>query len=79
MVRQILAALDTTTITRMSISSSALWTISTGVGMIIGVLTFGKFMDRFGSKRAFGIFLLASACAMFLMLLYNWSCRGINR
>ncbi|MFJ6211083.1 MFS transporter [Lysinibacillus sp. NPDC092081] len=50
----------------LSVSSSALWTISTAVGMIIGMLTFGRFMDRFGAKRAFGFFLLASACAVFL-------------
>ncbi|MFF6017489.1 MFS transporter [Lysinibacillus fusiformis] len=50
----------------LSVSSSALWTISTAVGMIIGMLTFGRFMDRFGAKRAFAIFLLASACAVFL-------------
>lgn len=50
----------------LSVSSSALWTISTAVGMIIGMLVFGRFMDRFGAKRAFGIFLLASACAVFL-------------
>lgn len=49
----------------LSVSSSALWTISTAVGMIIGMLTFGRFMDRFGAKRSFGIFLLASACAVF--------------
>ena len=40
----------------LSVSSSALWTISTAVGMIIGMLTFGRFMDRFGAKRTFGIF-----------------------
>lgn len=50
----------------LSVSSSALWTISTAVGMIIGMLTFGRFMDRFGAKRSFGIFLVASACAVFL-------------
>ncbi|MEK5233376.1 MFS transporter [Lysinibacillus sp. FSL K6-0232] len=50
----------------LSVSSSALWTISTAVGMIIGMLTFGRFMDKFGAKRAFGVFLLASACAVFL-------------
>lgn len=50
----------------LSVSSSALWTISTAVGMIIGMLTFGQFMDKFGAKRTFGIFLLASACAVFL-------------
>lgn len=50
----------------LSVSGSALWTISTAVGMIIGMLTFGQFLDRFGTKRAFGIFLLASACAVFV-------------
>ncbi|KMN38138.1 MFS transporter [Lysinibacillus sp. LK3] len=49
----------------LSVSSSALWTISTAVGMIIGMLTFGRFMDRFGAKRTFGIFLVASSCAVF--------------
>lgn len=50
----------------LSVSSSALWTISTAVGMIIGMLTFGQFMDRFGAKWSYGIFLLASASAVFL-------------
>ncbi|MGE8207489.1 MFS transporter [Heyndrickxia sp. NPDC080065] len=50
----------------LSVSSSALWTISTAVGMIVGMLTFGQFMDRFGAKVSFGIFLLASASAVFL-------------
>ncbi|WP_153721156.1 MFS transporter [Sporosarcina cascadiensis] len=50
----------------LSVSSSALWTISTAVGMIIGMLTFGIFLDKFGTKRSFGLFLIASACAVFL-------------
>ncbi|UED79844.1 MFS transporter [Lysinibacillus sp. CD3-6] len=50
----------------LSVSSSAIWTISTAVGMIVGMLTFGLFLDRFGAKRAFGVFLIASACAVFL-------------
>jgi MFS family permease len=50
----------------LSVSSSALWTISTAAGMIVGMLTFGQFVDRFGIKRSFGIFLLASAVAVFL-------------
>ncbi|WP_462408559.1 MFS transporter [Neobacillus sp. Marseille-QA0830] len=50
----------------LSVSSSAIWTISTAVGMMIGMLTFGQFMDKLGAKRAYGIFLLASACAVFL-------------
>ncbi|MEH7419490.1 MFS transporter [Neobacillus drentensis] len=50
----------------LSVSNSALWTISTAAGMIAGMLTFGQFMDRFGMKRSYGIFLLASAVAVFL-------------
>ncbi|HEY4600725.1 MAG TPA: MFS transporter, partial [Cerasibacillus sp.] len=50
----------------LSVSSSALWTISTAVGMIIGMLTFGQIMDRLGAKLSYGIFLLASASAVFL-------------
>ncbi|WP_432353034.1 MFS transporter [Sporosarcina sp. A2] len=50
----------------LSVSSSALWTISTAVGMIAGMLVFGQIMDRLGAKKAYGIFLLASAVAVFL-------------
>ena len=50
----------------LSVSGSAIWTISTAVGMIIGMLTFGQFIDRIGIKRSYGIFLLASAAAVFL-------------
>ncbi|WP_422659803.1 MFS transporter [Paenibacillus sp. EC2-1] len=50
----------------LSVSGSAIWTISTAVGMIVGMLTFGLFLDRFGAKRSFGLFLIASACAVFL-------------
>jgi len=50
----------------LSVSSSALWTISTAVGMIAGMLTFGQIIDRIGLKLSYGIFLLASAAAVFL-------------
>ncbi|WP_018661625.1 MFS transporter [Heyndrickxia acidiproducens] len=50
----------------LSVSSSALWTISTAVGMIAGMLAFGQLIDRIGIKLAYGIFLLASATAVFL-------------
>lgn len=50
----------------LSVSNSALWTISTAVGMIAGMLTFGQFIDRFGMKRSFGLYLFASAIAVFL-------------
>ncbi|WP_040209147.1 MFS transporter [Neobacillus jeddahensis] len=50
----------------LSVSGSALWTISTAVGMMAGMLTFGQVMDRFGMKKAYGFFLAASAVAVFL-------------
>ncbi len=50
----------------LSVSSSALWTISTAVGMIAGMLVFGQIMDRLGAKKAYGLFLIASAIAVFL-------------
>ena len=50
----------------LSVSGSALWTISTAVGMIAGMLTFGQIIDRLGMKKAFGIFLFASAGAVYL-------------
>lgn len=50
----------------LSVSSSALWTISTSAGMIAGMLTFGQIIDRLGMKRSYGIFLFASAIAVFL-------------
>ena len=50
----------------LSVSNSALWTISTAVGMIAGMLTFGQFMDRIGIKKSYGIFLAASAVAVYL-------------
>lgn len=49
----------------LSVSSSALWTISTAVGMIAGMLTFGQIIDRFGLKLSYGVFLLVSATAVF--------------
>lgn len=50
----------------LSVSGSALWTISTALGMIGGMLTFGRIMDKFGAKRSYGMFLLASSIAVFL-------------
>lgn len=49
----------------LSISGSSLWMIATIVGMSIGMMTFGKILDFFGPRRAFGIFLLASALSVF--------------
>jgi len=50
----------------LSVSGSALWTISTIVGMAIGMLVFGVIMDKIGTKVSFGAFLICSAVAVFL-------------
>jgi MFS family permease len=50
----------------LSVSGSSLWMISTIIGMCLGMLLFGQIMDRLGAKLSFGIFLLASACAVYL-------------
>lgn len=53
----------------LSVSGSSIWMIATIVGMSIGMMTFGNILDFFGPRRAFGIFLLASACAVFSITL----------
>ena len=56
----------------LSISGSSLWMIATIIGMSIGMMTFGKILDYFGPRRAFGIFLLASALSVFgITLAFN--------
>ena len=58
----------------LTISGSALWTISTIVGMCLGMLLFGRFMDSLGAKKSYGIFLLCSAVSV---LLYAYANSGI--
>ena len=58
----------------LTISCSALWTISTIVGMCLGMLLFGRFMDSLGAKKSYGIFLLCSAVSV---LLYAYANSGI--
>ncbi|MTV82073.1 MFS transporter [Secundilactobacillus folii] len=53
----------------LSVSGSSIWMIATIVGMSIGMLTFGNILDYFGPRRAFGIFLIASALAVFSITL----------
>lgn len=50
----------------VKVSGSSIWMIATILGMILGMLLFGQFMDRIGPKFAYGTFLLASAAAVFL-------------
>lgn len=56
----------------LSVSGSSVWMIATIVGMSIGMMTFGSILDYFGPRRAFGIFLIASAIAVFgITLAFN--------
>lgn len=53
----------------LNVSGSSLWMIATILGMSLGMLTFGSILDFFGPRRAFGIFLLASAAMVFTITL----------
>ncbi|MEL0538356.1 MFS transporter [Staphylococcus debuckii] len=50
----------------LSVSNSSLWTISTIIGMSLGMLCFGQILDKFGAKVSYSIFLIASAASVFL-------------
>ncbi|CAL27527.1 MFS transporter [Staphylococcus carnosus] len=50
----------------LSVSNSSLWTISTIIGMSLGMLCFGQILDKFGAKISYSIFLIASAASVFL-------------
>ena len=59
----------------LSVSGSSLWTVSTIVGMSLGMLTFGIIMDKLGPRTAFTLFLICSALSVFLLVLARsqWS------
>lgn len=42
------------------------WTISTTIGMILGILMFGWFCDKFGRRPSYIVFLLVSAIAIWI-------------
>lgn len=50
----------------LSVSGSSLWMISTIVGMSIGMLCFGKLLDKFGSKITYSLFLISAAASISL-------------
>lgn len=52
----------------LSVSKSSIWMIATIVGMSCGMVVFGYIMDKFGVKVAFSIFLIGSACVLFVIL-----------
>lgn len=53
----------------LNVSGSSLWMIATIIGMSLGMMTFGSILDYFGPRRAFGIFLIASAAMVFTITL----------
>ncbi|WDF82311.1 MFS transporter [Lacticaseibacillus pabuli] len=55
----------------LSVSGSSVWMITTIIGMSLGMMTFGTILDKFGPRRAFGIFLLASALSVFGIAMVN--------
>lgn len=50
----------------LSVTGSSIWMISTIIGMSLGMLLFGRIMDKFGAKISYAIFLAASAISVFL-------------
>lgn len=53
----------------LNVSGSSLWMIATILGMSLGMMTFGSILDFFGPRRAFGIFLVASAAMVYTITL----------
>ncbi|WP_226799658.1 MFS transporter [Carnobacterium mobile] len=52
----------------LSVSDSSIWMISTIIGMSIGMLLFGRILDKLGARTAYALFLLASAASVFLFV-----------
>ncbi|MFD1454942.1 MFS transporter [Levilactobacillus lanxiensis] len=55
----------------LSVSGSSIWMISTIIGMSIGMLCFGKLLDRFGSKITYSAFLIMAAASISLYSLVH--------
>lgn len=55
----------------ISVKDSSLWMITTIIGMCIGMLVFGQFLDKFGPRIVYSIFLVASAICVFLFQFAN--------
>lgn len=50
----------------ISVKDSSLWMVTTILGMCLGMLVFGQFLDKFGPRLVYTIFLLASAICVYL-------------
>ncbi|KRM89825.1 MFS transporter [Fructilactobacillus florum] len=51
------------------IASSSLWMAFTIIGMALGMGVFGYLQDTFGSRLAFGLYLVGSAATVYLLIL----------
>ncbi|EKF51192.1 MFS transporter [Lactococcus garvieae] len=51
----------------LTVAGSSSWMIATIIGMSLGMLTFGQILDKLGPKVAFGIFLVASSMAVYVL------------
>ncbi|WP_028273726.1 MFS transporter [Atopococcus tabaci] len=52
----------------LSVTGSSLWMVATIIGMSLGMLTFGRLLDKFGPRNVFAVFLLVSAASVFLFV-----------
>ncbi len=55
----------------LTVSGSSMWMISTIIGMSIGMLCFGKLLDRLGSKITYSAFLIMAAASVSLYSLVH--------
>ncbi|MGX7108701.1 MFS transporter [Facklamia miroungae] len=55
----------------ISLGNSNLWMISTIIGMSIGMLVFGYFLDMFGPRIVYSVFLIMSAISVFAFTFVN--------
>lgn len=52
-------------------ASSNTWMVTTIIGMCIGMLVFGNFLDKFGPRLAYGVFLISSMLSVYLFTYVN--------
>ncbi|CAK1247198.1 MFS family (AraJ) [Fructobacillus fructosus] len=55
----------------LPVGKSTLWTVAMVIGMSLGMYFFGSFLDKFGPRKAFGLFLSFSALALYLPTFAN--------
>ncbi|NDR69845.1 MFS transporter [Lactobacillus sanfranciscensis] len=53
----------------VDVAKSSLWMVFTIVGMALGMSVFGYLQDKYGSRIAFGIFLVGSAISVFFLIM----------